>query len=162
MAENKTHEFKRFEKSIFTVNTINISFNFLILNLSFESNFLVNWDLCLCEGYVACEKYFFSKLATITELESKLKSVANGIQVSLIAYVFEKSFYISSILRKIWWNPLKHFVEGKSVLSSVKTKHSFIKTFELLAKTFGKVVKSEIYAPKVTFWEKTTYLTLLY
>ena len=72
---------------------------------------MVNWDLCLCEGYVACEKHFFSKLATITELESKLKSVANGIQVSLIAYLFEKSFYISSIQRKIWWNPLKHFVE---------------------------------------------------
>ena len=81
------------------------------------------------------KKYFYSKFATFTD--------SKGSQILLIAYVFEKTFYFTGILRQTCNNPEELFERGKILVLEKTFIFQFFSDFEqnifgLLAGNFGQ------------------------
>ena len=106
---------------------------------------------------------FVQNLRIGEKRHKKTNSIANlppllikRVQVSLIPYVYEKSFYSTSILRQMCYNPAENFEKGKILFVKNRYSYNYFLTFSEIVSDFGRtvfsrVVKTAIYMSKGTF-----------
>ena len=125
------------------------------MNFSKFKNFLYFRKTLIKVEKKTLKKQFYSKFSAFTDF--------TRIQVFLIAYVFEKSFYFTCILRQICYNSEVHFEEGKLLFVKKIEFHDYFWTLsenflDFWRKKFGRVVKTAFYAcitfrGKIFFWK---------